>query len=508
VCFLLTRDEFNRVHNFVGDEDQPLRIGTLALEKGQSIAFGVNSIMASHIGIFGNTGSGKSYTLARLYHEIFAQYKDNVGFKANAQFLLIDFNGEYVDVSGTGKSSAVIVEASYKTMYRLDTSSDTGDKIPIKTAVINNSDFWSVALQATEATQKPFLARALEHDFWETRLASEDVLKAELKRMILAVTKDYDPSLERTMVHNFVHDLSQCFDGYGAHGLDTLRNDYRTNLEFHGSGNNHYYYKTGTASVYSDKPNFKTLYVDAKVDALSLDVGALSIIDRIRLKIMLQYYDDVLKKFANREHIAPLIKRLEKRVRDLKRTVKLGASVFDGKNLVVISLKDVNLDMKKILPLLVAKQLYDEKKKDNHKDKFLNIIVDEAHNILSLASARETEQWREYRLETFEEIIKEGRKFGVFLTIASQRPHDISPTIISQLHNYFLHRLINELDIQAIRHTVSYLDKVNFESLSILPTGTAVFAGLTAHVPVVVSLSRMDARFAPNSSTMEPAKHW
>jgi hypothetical protein len=48
-------------------------------------------------------------------------------------------------------------------------------------------------------------------------------------------------------------------------------------------------------------------------------------------------------------------------------------------------------------------------------------------------------------LETFEEIIKEGRKFGVFLTVASQRPSDISPTIISQLHNYFIHKLMNEL---------------------------------------------------------------
>ena len=78
---------------------------------------------------------------------------------------------------------------------------------------------------------------------------------------------------------------------------------------------------------------------------------------------------------------------------------------------------------------------------------YLNLIIDEAHNILSEESQRESEQWKDYRLETFEEIIKEGRKFGVFLTLASQRPVDISPTIISQLHNYFLHRLINEQDI-------------------------------------------------------------
>ena len=92
--------------------------------------------------------------------------------------------------------------------------------------------------------------------------------------------------------------------------------------------------------------------------------------------------------------------------------------------------------------------------------RYLNLIIDEAHNILSLESSRESEAWRDYRLETFEEIVKEGRKFGVFLTLASQRPHDISPTIISQLHNYFLHRLVNNLDVLAIEKAVSYLDRV------------------------------------------------
>jgi DNA helicase HerA-like ATPase len=69
--------------------------------------------------------------------------------------------------------------------------------------------------------------------------------------------------------------------------------------------------------------------------------------------------------------------------------------------------------------------------------------------------------------------VKEGRKFGVFLTIASQRPHDISETIVSQLHNYFLHRLVNNLDVHAIERAVAYLDAVSFESIPILGTAAA-----------------------------------
>lgn len=138
----------------------------------------------------------------------------------------------------------------------------------------------------------------------------------------------------------------------------------------------------------------------------------------------------------------------------------------------------------------------------------MNIILDEAHNILSEASTRESEQWKDYRLETFEEIIKEGRKFGVFLTIASQRPADISATNISQLHNYFLHRLINEQDIKAVERTISYLDKVSFEYLPILPTGTCIFAGLLANVPVVIDIKAMEPKYEPQNKTRTLTDKW
>lgn len=173
----------------------------------------------------------------------------------------------------------------------------------------------------------------------------------------------------------------------------------------------------------------------------------------------------------------------------------------------MISLRDVNLDMKKVIPLLLCRQLYYRKKRAENGT-FLNIIIDEAHNILSTASARESESWKDYRLETFEEIVKEGRKFGVFLTIASQRPRDISDTIVSQLHNYFLHRLVNNLDIHAIEKAVSYLDKISFESLSILPTGTCIVSGVSAQVPVLVSVSALEPRFEPNSKTMTLNDKW
>ena len=199
---------------------------------------------------------------------------------------------------------------------------------------------------------------------------------------------------------------------------------------------------------------------------------------------------------------------MEKRFEDVRKVITVNDNPVKKGNFTIVSLKDVNIHMRKILPLLLCKQLYEENKQKNDPSAYLNIIVDEAHNILSRSSERESEQWKDYRLETFEEIIKEGRKFGVFLTIASQRPSDISPTIISQLHNYFLHRLINNNDIIAVEKTIAYLDKVSFDYLPILPTGTCILAGLLAQVPVVIDINEIESKYEPKNKTIKLIDKW
>jgi DNA helicase HerA-like ATPase len=111
-------------------------------------------------------------------------------------------------------------------------------------------------------------------------------------------------------------------------------------------------------------------------------------------------------------------------------------------------------------------------------------------------------------IETFEELIKEGRKFSTFLTISSQRPYDISPTIISQLHNYFIHRLINENDIKAIERTIAYLDKLSFESIPILSVGSCFVAGLASDIPIKVDVDLLPIEMQPKSETIDFEKAW
>lgn len=500
-CYLLQGNEFNQVHNFVSKNDKPLSIGTLSLEKGQVIKVGINALFASHIGIFGNTGSGKSYTLAKIYRELFNQYKAEEKFKDNTKFIFLDFNGEYVS-----EDDDVIIEKAYKDVYKLSTKGG-GDKFPLEKDSLLDPDFWIIFLQATDKTQAPFIRRALLSTYIDKKISSDSELKDFLASVLIdATAAGNDRALGKAFLRDFLNELQDCFDKNS--GIQPLLADFSANLQIYNK-NNTFFYAATSGWIYSGTPEFDNKMRE-KVSHLNLGIESMDWISRIRLKITLQYYLDIKGGFSNRDHLAPLIKRMDKRIDDLERVIVMGPSVLSGKskNIIIVSLKDVNIEMRKILPLLLSKQIYGQKKRDNNQNKYLNLIIDEAHNILSEESERESEQWKDYRLEAFEEMIKEGRKFGAFLTIASQRPSDISPTIISQLHNYFIHRLVNHEDISAVKNTISYLDKVSTEYLSILPTGTCIIAGLLANIPVVVDIGGISEKFEPKNKTIILTDKW
>ncbi len=498
-CFLLHNFEFDQVHNFIRNNDEPLTIGTLALEKGQSISVGINGLFASHIGIFGNTGSGKSYTLAKIYRELFEKFKDKPNFQKNAEFFLIDFNGEYVD-----EQDDVIIEKKYKNIYKLSTRKNDGDKLPVTKETIIDHSFWSILLEATEKTQTPFLRRALGYSLIPDGGDLNQSLREKVIAMVEEIIKKKDKNLGLKIFAELFSDLYLSISNQGK--VAEIKSLLNERLGFNGSTGS-YYVANITHDQYSETSLDTQLMtpLKEKINELEFENAPIAL---VRLKIVMKYYDEIIKGYSNRDHLSPMIKRMESRMGDLSKIITVQESVILDKNFTIVSLKDVNFDIRKVLPLLLCKKIYDEKKKKKDDKTYLNIIIDEAHNILSWNSERESEQWKDYRLETFEEIIKEGRKFGVFLTIASQRPSDISSTIISQIHNFFLHRLINNNDILAVEKTISYLDKVSFDYLPILPTGTCILAGLLAQVPVVVDINKIEDKFEPRNKTMTLVENW
>jgi len=498
-CYLLDKEEFETVHDFVNKDDQHIKIGTLALEKGQEIKLGINSLFASHIGIFGNTGSGKSYTLAKLYRLLFEKFKDQNSFKANAKFVLFDFNGEY-----NGINCIITKKKIYNLSTKEKETNQESERIPFHEEDFLNIELFSIMANATEKTQEPFLNRTIK---LYKRINKKEYplpyFREILKNKLLDILCMKD-SIKSSLLLDYLKSILIS----DKNEASTLSDD----IEFHTKDSAGWKIKKTSNYFSTDNTLVNKIKLYSEIENFVFpDI----FISKIIAFLYIQLIIDVLDNRAQNEHIAPAINKLKSFQKDFDKVFDLNCTTSDfwDKNyFVVINLDNVNnIRIKKLIPLLLSHKLYIEQKEEkekSNKKKSLNIIIDEAHNILSYSSERESETWKDYRLETFEEIIKEGRKFNVFLTIASQRPSDISTTIISQLHNYFIHRLINERDIEAVGRTISYLDKVSHESLPILPTGTCVLAGLTAQVPVIVCIDEIEKKHEPDNKTINLLDNW
>ena len=495
-CYLLDKDEFNKLHQFYNNDEKTIEIGTLTEEPSQEIKLSVGKLFASHIGIFGNTGSGKSNTLAKIYTELFQLNHKNISFKNNSHFILIDFNGEYIRDGMISKE---------KEIYNLTTRSISGKKYGIIQSNIERLEVISVLLEATEKTQKPFLNRALKNDYLEEDFETRS--KDNIQKIVKEILQKGDVNLSVTIFTEFFNHLRQLKTGNQETVTTILSNLEAGELKYH-SNNSTYYISSGINTYYANSTLDNVLGIAfPNINHINIDPSNFG---KIKFKILSQYYHEIINGYSNQEHIRPLIGRMFKKFDMLENTIEIRNKIDDNrKNLEIINLKDVNLEMKKTLPLIILKQLYDEhKERGDFDNKSLHIIIDEAHNILSSASERESETWKDYRLETFEELIKEGRKFSTFLTISSQRPYDIAPTIISQLHNYFIHRLINDNDIKAVEKTIAYLDKLSFESIPVLSVGSCFVAGLASDIPVKVDIQLLPKENQPKSETIDLNKAW
>jgi len=480
---LISDEVISSIYTFEGKTDaKKIQIGRSLLEE-IPIYIPINGIFNSHIGIFGNTGSGKSNSLAKIYSELFSCVGENL-FK-KSMFVFIDFNGEYKPIHNQFKTQSNYIE--------LDTNERDGNQ----RLKIRKSEFWDAELlailfSATEKTQKPFLNILVRN-----RIKYGDEL------------------------NDYFHDTIRIMFGQNQHRetISVLRsiiniinpdeskeiNSELSEFSWYSKGDNSKYYKNG---VYFNTPDEYLTHLPT-LSKTNIDITKLSVFQLINIRAILQLIKSVSRNYVQYEHISPLITKINSSTNSLEKVIEIIDDVeLDTKPLLFISLKNCNQETKKTIPMLIAKcSLLEHKKKKSSKNSF-HLIIDEAHNILSETSNRESETWKDYRLELFEEIIKEGRKFSYFVTIASQRPADISTTIISQIHNYFLHRLVNENDLFLLKNSINNLDSSSRSLVPNLPSGACVVSGTAFHTPMIIQIQRLPSELAPESDTIDLDSFW
>lgn len=485
------------------EESESISIGN-TINENIRINLPINDFFASHIGIFGNTGSGKSNTLHQLYTSLFSKVDfDTIVNKST--FLVIDFNGEY-----TGNASFGLLPEQ-KHIYKLSTRESTDSRLPIKRSFLMDPDILSMLFRATEQTQKPFIKRVISG--WKKYESNSDSLANWIRSIILNVLQS-EPS---NVLLDFLRGVLSTLIPLSSEESSLL--DKINSIYIFDKSEKKYAYAQPTLGHWIIQaggltgPQLQDLKVDDICEHLRKQFHELDFFDELEIRSKLRIINDIIYRRVDFTYISPIINRMESEKEQWKRvlhvTDKETLAVNSKDKLVnIISLRECNIEIKKMVPLLLAKLTFENAKNCNDNSSF-HLIVDEAHNILSSQSSRESESWKDYRLELFEEIIKEGRKFSYFLTISSQRPADISATILSQAHNFFIHRLVNEKDLAILNNTISTLDRVSRQNIPLLSPGICIITGTAMTMPITVQVHfNKDKGLRPNSDTIDLVKLW
>ena len=457
-------------------------IGTM-LKENVSINLPWTRIFNSHLGIFGNTGSGKSNTLAKLYTTLFNEKL--AGLKSKSQFVIIDFNGEYVEDQ--------ILPAKQKKITILD-SKKAKHKFKIEASHFWDAETLSLLFQATTNTQQPFLRRVLTGKERFKDVPLERYIEKALERAF----SSGEPKPDALEISREIARIIDC---------EELQ-DHLKGITYNGKNK---YFRAAEGHYYDSDSGGFAAFMKPLLDE-HVDVDDLDQFTELILRCYLQLCSDVVLGYAQYEHIQPVLSRAKSSITALRNVLEIVDGPPPTHLLQVISLKKCKNEIKKILPLLIAKNFYtSHKDNENLKSpptRTLHLIIDEAHNILSEQSTREHEIWKDYRLELFEEIIKEGRKYGVYLTLSSQRPADISPTIVSQIHNFFIHRLVNERDLMLLDNTISTLDSSSKALIPTLAKGCCVVTGTAFELPMILKIDPLLKVHRPSSDDVNLEELW
>ena len=492
------------------DKNKSILIGNSILE-GLPVYLPIDAFFASHIGIFGNTGSGKSNTLHKLYWELFkSQYGDNA--LARSHFFIIDFTGEYTkgDIF-----SGVATDRDIFTIDSLNKESEVDHKLPMSEEFFFSLDTLSMLLNATVSTQIPFLKSVCEiREGWGDK-GPEGFASCEiglLKKLLSGTAGKFEFTRQWIQrVEEFLYPNTNTIDNSALSALNKVETMTGGHLKY-GPGNNDYINGESALSddacralnlkevqeklkgKYSDSDEFEQFYILSQLELI---------------------YDCAFGK-TKADYIGPLITRMRNKFNAFKITRQLvhddtntEKSIF--KPLTIISLAHADKELKTKVPMLFSQFIYSEQKRKTIKDGTINstthLIIDEAHNILQQPRVKNFDQWEDYRVKCFEDIIKEGRKFGFFLTLASQRPADISSTIISQIHNFIIHRIVNDRDLQMLDNAMPTLDEYSKVKIPSLGKGEAVLTGTAFNMPALIKIP-FEKESHPNSDDVKLTSIW
>jgi len=499
------------------DFDCELKIGHPTGQSSNVVRASYNDLFSRPLAIVGNTGSGKSYSVSSLIQKAM---KALDGAAQEPHIFILDINGEYEKAFPSGKTTVRQTDRIYL----------NGEEFGIPLWLLNAEEICAW-LSAAEQTQEPVLK-----DWWaiakggdEGQAANLNMLQnamSALDRLLIDLTKiqrksagsycdaivshltsvDIDTSTFETLFvsHKDITGFNQeilANSGQIAAAAEKLKDDIREVIV-----NNT---EAADAAVRTaDSPLFiaRATLTDpslinravSKEDTSRVETHLTTL--KLRLKTRLD--DKRWRSFLNYEDGAIGLPNLSSWFR------RFGLGKESGPKVSIIDLSMLSNEVLPYACAVIGRLLLEARERLPAASRYKHpwvLVLEEAHNYARPGRSDEDRGHRQARL-AYERIAKEGRKFGLSLIIASQRPSEISQTIISQCANFISHRLQNPDDIDHFRRIIPMQARRLLDQVTILASGEAIVFGSAFHIPARVQFDRPDP--GPYSQTAAPFHEW
>ena len=487
------------------DKEGYMKFGVSPFYNDFPVYLDVNNFFSNHFAIFGNSGSGKSCGVSRLFQNMF---HDQRLFPYKANILLFDSSGEYYNAFNNLNS----INPNYH--YRFFSTNEVdgiGEKLRLPIWLLNASDL-ALLLQATNHSQLPIIERMLklalifsQNDMDANNYKNHLIAKAI---MTILYTNETSPNKRNEIFSilascstpqfnleapvqgiGYTRKFRECFliDSQGQFSESVLLTEYVSS--FIKNEYDNYEPKGGvfyTLDTLEKALNF-TLISEGWLRNENTYGDAVTI--KVRLHALI--VGENAKFFDVPDYIS-----LESYLSSLL--------INNGRKyqLVNFNLDDVDDDFAKVITKIYSRLVFEFAKglKDRASIPF-HIIVEEAHRYIQ----NDTDRFL-IGYNIFERIAKEGRKYGVILGLISQRPVELSDTVISQCSNFLIFKMNHPTDVDYIRKMVPNISDEIVEKQKTLQAGTCLGFGMAFKIPLICKLQMPDP--APWSGNCDVVTIW
>jgi len=182
----------------------------------------------------------------------------------------------------------------------------------------------------------------------------------------------------------------------------------------------------------------------------------------------------------------------------------IGRAPEDGKCVTVIDLSLVPAEIMHLVTSVISRMSFEflqRYRKLNAKPLPTVLVMEEAHTFVKkYREDSEDSNVSAICCQVFEKIAREGRKFGLGLVLSSQRPSELSPTVLSQCNTFLLHRISNDRDQELVHRLVPDNLKGLLRELPSLPSQSAILLGWASELPVMVRMNDLPKDKQPQSA--------